>query len=63
MREKLELKSAQSAEGTLDLEIELKPEAYTLNAPVFPVLELSLLPGKIGDTELEAAAIVVLFQE
>lgn len=63
MREKLELRSAQPAEGTFGLEIEPKSEAYTPNAPVFPVLELSLLPGKIGDTELEADIIVVLFQE
>lgn len=63
MRERLELRSTQPAEEALGLEIEPKSEAYTPNAPVFPVLELSLLPEKIGDIVLETDTIVVLFQE
>lgn len=61
MREKLELRFA---EGTLGLETEPKSEHYTSSpAPVFPVLQSSLLPEKIGDIELVPDAIVVLFHE
>lgn len=70
MREKLELRSAQSAEGTRALETETgpKPEDYMYTppsppAPVFPVLQSSLLPEKVGDIELVPDAIVILFHE
>lgn len=61
MREKLELRFT---EGTLGLETEPKSEHYTSSpAPVFPVLQSSLLPEKIGDIELVPDAIVMLFHE
>lgn len=63
MREKLKLRSAQSAEGALGLETEPKSECYTPAAPIFPVLESSLLPKKIGDIELVSSVIVTLFHE
>lgn len=66
MREKLELRSAQSAEGTRALEAETGPKSedhmYT-PAPVFPVLQPSLLPERVGDIELVPDAIVALFNE
>lgn len=63
MREKLELKSAQSTESTPGSGVELEFESCTPNAPVFPVLNISLLPKKIGDIELVPDAIVMLFHE
>lgn len=70
MREKLELRSAQSAEGTRALEAETGPNSedhmYTPPsppAPVFPVLQPSILPEKVGDIQLVPDAIVVLFHE
>lgn len=63
MREKLELKSAQSMERTPGSGVELEFESCVPNAPVFPVLDLSLLPKEIGDIELVPDAIVMLFHE
>lgn len=64
MREKLELRSTQPvAEEPLNLEEKPKFEDHTAPAPIFPLVELSLLPKKIGDIEISPDAIVALFHE